>query len=47
MTIKQIIAAMQELRDHIAFNERMTPKEFEQIEDLVEAIREGLKEYEQ
>jgi hypothetical protein len=47
MTIKQIIAAMQELRDHIAFNERMTPAELEQIKDLIEAIQDGLNDYEQ
>lgn len=46
MSVKQIIEAMQELRAKLALNERITPKEFEQLEDLVEAIRDGLKDYE-
>lgn len=45
MSVKQMLEAMRMLKDRLAFNEPMTPRQMNELDDLLEEIKQARNEY--
>ena len=45
MSVKHMLAAMRMLKDRLAFNEPMTQKQLDELDDLLEEIKQARNEF--